>query len=45
MRRQPAGALVAAKYGRDYVGIEINPEYIRMAEKRIAKVTQQLKLF
>ena len=27
--------LVAKKLNRDYVGIELNPEYIEMAEKRI----------
>lgn len=29
-------AVVAAKLGRDYVGIELNPEYIKIAEKRLA---------
>jgi DNA modification methylase len=27
---------VAKKLGRKYIGIEINPEYIKIAEKRIA---------
>ncbi|HDY87740.1 MAG TPA: site-specific DNA-methyltransferase [bacterium] len=27
--------LVAKKLNRDYIGIELNPEYIKMAEKRI----------
>ena len=27
--------LVAKKLNRDYIGIELNPEYIEMAEKRI----------
>lgn len=30
-------ALVAAKLGRNYVGIEMNPEYRDMAEKRLKK--------
>lgn len=28
--------LVAAQHGRHYLGIELNPAYIEMAEKRIA---------
>ncbi len=31
-------ALVAIKYHRDYLGIEINPEYVRLAQERIATV-------
>jgi DNA modification methylase len=31
-------ALVAIKYYRDYLGIEINPEYVRLAQERIATV-------
>lgn len=27
--------LVARKHSRDYIGIELNPEYAEMAEKRI----------
>jgi len=27
--------LVAKKWGRDFVGIELNPDYIKMAEERI----------
>lgn len=30
-------AVVALKEGRNYVGIDLNPEYIRIAEKRIEK--------
>jgi len=30
-------ALVAQKLGRNYLGIEINPEYIKIAEKRLAQ--------
>lgn len=36
-------ALVALEQGKNYVGIELNPEYIKMAEERIAKV--QMKMF
>jgi DNA modification methylase len=32
-------AVVAKKLGRKYVGIEINPEYARMAERRIAETS------
>jgi len=28
--------VVAVKHGRQYVGIELNPEYVAMSEKRIA---------
>jgi len=28
-------ALVALKAGRDFVGIELNPQYVKMAEARI----------
>ena len=28
--------VVAKKLGRNYLGIELNPEYIKIAEKRIA---------
>jgi len=28
---------VAVRYGRDYVGIELNPEYVELAEKRIGR--------
>lgn len=30
-------AVVAKKLGRNFIGIELNPEYIKMAEKRIEK--------
>lgn len=30
-------ALVARQYGRKYIGIELNPEYIKLAEERLAK--------
>lgn len=37
-------ALVAKKLGRRYTGIEINPEYIAMAEKRINSVPDSMFL-
>lgn len=30
-------AIVADRYNRSYIGFEINPEYIKIAERRIAK--------
>ena len=38
-------AIVANKLGRHFVGIELNPEYVEMAERRIGLEKQQLKLF
>ena len=35
-------ALVALKAGRDFVGIELNAEYVAMAEKRIAPYRNRL---
>lgn len=35
-------ALVAKKLGRNYLGIELNPEYIKMAERRISEVQRLL---
>lgn len=32
---------VSVEYGRNYIGIELNPEYVMMAERRISKVAQQ----
>ena len=32
-------ALVALEHNRDYVGIELNPDYIEIAERRLAEVT------
>lgn len=29
--------IVARKLGRKYVGVELNPEYLKMAERRIAQ--------
>lgn len=33
---------VAKMHNRKYIGIELNPEYIKLAEKRIAKVSENL---
>ena len=38
-------AELALKYGRHFVGVEINPEFINIAEKRIAPARAQLQLF
>lgn len=35
-------AIVAKKNNRNYIGIELNPEYIKIAEKRIKEVTARL---
>lgn len=35
-------ALVAKKLGRQYIGIELNPEYIKMAEKRLRNIPNPL---
>ena len=37
--------IVAYKLGRHYVGIELNPEYVEMAERRISLEKSQPKLF
>lgn len=37
--------IVANKLGRHYVGIELNPEYVEMSERRIGLEKSQLKLF
>lgn len=37
--------IVANKLGRHYVGIELNPEYVKLAERRIGFEKSQLKLF
>lgn len=34
--------VVAKKLGRKYVGIELNPDYIKIAEKRISQITKPL---
>jgi site-specific DNA-methyltransferase (adenine-specific) len=38
-------ALVALKLGRKFIGIELNPEYIKIAKKRIWQEKNQMKLF
>jgi DNA modification methylase len=35
-------AIVALKQGKNYIGIELNPEYICLADKRIKSVPQEL---
>ena len=37
--------LVANKLGREFIGIELNPEYVELAEKRIRDTAVQLRLF
>jgi len=34
-------AVVSHKLGRDWIGSELNPEYIKIAEKRISDITIQ----
>ncbi|WP_431030102.1 DNA-methyltransferase [Lysinibacillus sp. LZ02] len=34
--------LVALKHGRNFIGIELNPEYIKIAEKRLSEVQLEL---
>lgn len=36
-------AMAALKHGRNYVGIDLNPEYIKIAEKRIESFKQALE--
>jgi len=36
--------MVAKQLGRNYIGIELNPSYVEMAEQRIAKVHRQEEL-
>ena len=38
-------AVVCADLGRNYIGIELNPEYIHIANKRIKQATRQARLF
>jgi tRNA/tmRNA/rRNA uracil-C5-methylase (TrmA/RlmC/RlmD family) len=33
--------LVALTYGRDFIGIDLSPEYLAMAERRIAPAAAQ----
>jgi site-specific DNA-methyltransferase (adenine-specific) len=37
--------VVAKKLGRNYIGIDVNPEYIEMAKKRLEKVVMILDLY
>lgn len=34
-------AAVAAKNGREYIGIELNPEYAELAKERIKEVSHE----
>ena len=36
--------VVCAKTGREYIGIELNPEYVRMSEERISAVQEQIEI-
>jgi len=38
-------AVVAKKLGRDFIGIELNPEYVKIAEARINATKRNLTLF
>jgi site-specific DNA-methyltransferase (adenine-specific) len=38
-------AIAAASTGRNYIGIEISPEYAALAQKRIAQETAQQRMF
>ncbi len=37
--------VVCANLGRNYIGIELNPEYIHIANERIKQATRQARLF
>lgn len=37
--------IVAKKLGRNYIGIDLNPNYVKIAEKRLAKTVEQLSMF
>jgi DNA modification methylase len=30
--------VVARKLGRDFIGIELNPEYVKIAKRRLAEI-------
>jgi len=36
---------VAKRMGRQFVGIELNPDYVKMAERRLAQTHYQEELF
>ena len=38
-------AVVALKHNRNYIGIELNPEYIKIAEKRIEKALAEKEVY
>jgi DNA modification methylase len=37
--------LVALRHGCGFVGIELNPEYVKLAEERLWKERKQAKMF
>jgi DNA modification methylase len=37
-------AAVALKLGRDFIGFELNPDYVKIADERIEKVRHGLQL-
>lgn len=43
-RSRWTGALAAIATGRDFVGIENDPQYFRIAVRRIEKVLEQKRL-
>jgi len=38
-------AVVAKKLGKNYVGFELNPEYIKIAERKLKRELGELGLF
>ncbi len=34
-------AIVAKKLGRNFLGFELNPRYVKLAERRVAKIPVQ----
>jgi len=38
-------AVVARQLGRHFIGIELNPEYVEMARRRIERETAQITMF
>jgi DNA modification methylase len=37
--------VVAQKYGRKFIGIELNPKYVEIAENRLSNVQLDLRAF
>jgi len=37
--------VAAKKLGRRYIGIELNPDYVKMARERINKIPERLDKF